>query len=81
MGVLRVNQNPYDEFISSGSTTKKGQEREGSRERAKRKGKEKGGVRERKRREYGLGAGEGARVSFQRCLFPGSDIVAVQRNL
>lgn len=70
MGVLRVNQNPYDEFISSGSTTKKGQEREGSRERAKRKGKEKGGGEGKEEKRVWAGRRRGGASEFPKVLIP-----------
>lgn len=61
MSVLRINQNPYNEFISSGSTTKKKwTKKKARRERKgwKRKGERRGGKGRNKKR---MGGGWGGR--------------------
>lgn len=81
MGVLRINQNPYNEFISSGSTTKKGQ-RQGGKKRKKGMRKEKGRGDEGKEKNREWSRGRRERMNrLQRYLCPGNYIVAIQRNL
>lgn len=58
MGVLRINQNPYNEFISSGFLKKMDREegKEGEKRMEKKRGRE--GRERKKLEENGVGVGE-----------------------